>query len=73
MKSRILEQLAGAQVGNTTEFAGSVPVDRGDDHVKGERSSINPVHIPYGVAPLLDIIVGSVEGIIKGCDRDEQP
>jgi len=41
------------------------PVDGGNDNVQGERSSVNSVYIPNGMAPLLDIISGGVEGVVE--------
>jgi hypothetical protein len=72
MKSRILEKLAGAQTVIRTESA-NVPVDGGNNNAQGERSSIDSVYIPNGMAPLFDIITGCVEGVVEAGNYEEEP
>jgi len=49
------------------------PINGDYDNVQGEGGPIESVHIPNGMAPLSNIIIWSVEGIVEGGDDNQEP
>lgn len=50
-----------------------IPVDGSNDNVQSERSSIDSVHIPNCMSPLLDIVLWSIPRIVESRNNQQEP
>jgi hypothetical protein len=62
----------GPDIARLSDVEGE-PVEGGNDGIQGEWRRVQTILFPDAVTPALNIIVGSIEGIVETGDHDNQP